>query len=111
MVDVGKLLAAITETEQMYVPDEPEDEFDFVIPKDEELHTLSCAHLMCGQNSKCSCTSPADVLRRCAADRNKVSFCQEALRLEGPPSTMTLARLILVETAAGYGISTEEETG
>lgn len=81
MVDVEKLLAAITEAEQAYVPDEPEDEFDFVIPKDEELHTLRCAHLMCGQNSKCGCTTPADVARRCAADRATVAAFRDARRV------------------------------
>lgn len=73
-MDVEKLLAAIEETERMYIPDEPEDELDFVIPKDEELHTLACAKYMTGQNANCSCSTPSDVLRRCAADREEVEL-------------------------------------
>ena len=108
-MDVEKLLAAITEAEQAYVPDEPEDEFDFVIPKDEELHTLRCAHLMCGQNSKCSCTTPTDVARRCEADRRQVERLAEMVKLGEEyydnPTVWGLVQDSLKDFAASYGIT------
>lgn len=114
MVDVEKLLAAITETEQMYVPDEPEDEFDVVIPKGEELHTLACAKYMTGQNAKCSCTTPAAVLRRCIADRSLVEFWSRAYSkptdFPGPRWDLVRAnaRWTVERIALAYGISAEE---
>lgn len=71
---VSRLLAAIEQEEQCYTPEEPEDEFDVAIPKDEELHTLACAKYMTNQNAPCSCATPAVVLRRCAADREEVEL-------------------------------------
>lgn len=105
MVDVEKLLAAIAEVERIYIPDEPEDEFDVVVPKDEELHTLVCAKYMTSQNAKCSCAVPEEITRRCEADRLTAGLCREVLSIGTSAAAETLARLVLTNLAQAYGVA------
>lgn len=106
----SRILEAITAKEQIYTLDPPEDDFDFQIPKDEELHTLICAKYMTGQNAECTCTTPADVRRRCEADRLTVSFCKETLNIGTSAAAQTLARLVLTNLAQSYGVHITPDT-